>query len=268
MAHGIIRARKHGAVRGVKHFSHPLAGGIPGVTRDSSNLNYYPANATEWTTFMAAIGLGTGNPASVWGLQEAAGAFVDTIGGINLTDPETIVRQVTVTGTARKGIRANDGQANHRVVNATTAPNPAVTDVLQIVYAEMPTSPAANRDWFGMQDNCRAMHLDAGSGGKARFVTSANADTTLTVSSTRGWFAIRSRITATASETFFTPAEKIVGTTATPASGSMIYFGGQFGLASAAICAYMTQFTGASARLTDAQVKTLLQGLGETILWS
>lgn len=251
-----------------------MAGGddsIPGVTRDAANLNYYPADDTEWTTFRAAKSLtggNYGNPASVWGLQEAAGVFADAIGDIDLTDPETIVRQVAVTGTTRKGIRANDGQANHRVVNATTAPNPALVDILLLAYLQFPTAPAAARDCWGLQDNCRTMFLDAGSGGTLRLVTSANSPTTLSVASTRGWFALRSRVTAVASKTMFTPAEKIVGTEAVPTSGSMLYFGGQFGLASAAIAAYMTQFTGAAALLTDAELKALMVALGETVLWS
>lgn len=240
------------------------------VTRDSGNLNYFPASDTEWTTFRTAAGLTTGNygnPASVWNLQEASGNYVDAVGGITLTD-FTTTHQVAVTGTTRKGIRGTDGQANQRALNFTTAPNPSTTDILVIMYLEFPgAAPAANRDMAGLAAAATLFDILWLANGKLRLSTSANADTTNTVTGTRGWFAYRSRVTATADSSLFTPAEIKAGTAATPLSGNVIWFGGQTGTASNAICSYMAQFTAGAARLTNSELSAMLHALGEFNPW-
>lgn len=265
MAHGIIHGPKHGAVHGVKHSALTLAGGIPGVTRDSTNQNYYPANASEWTAFMSAIGLATGNPSSVWNMQEASGNAADSIGSVTLTST-MVTYQSVVTGASRKGIKDVDGAANHKLVNATTAPNPALTSVMLVGYIDFPASPPGTRDVLAIQGNCDLTWLDGGAGGKLRIMAGANTTSATTASGAPRWVILQSNITAS-STTLYIPEEKLVGTFVTPTSGSMTSYGGQFFLVSGATYAYGAQFVGAAAEQSASQVKIMLQGLGATVLW-
>lgn len=241
------------------------------VTRDSGNLNYFPASDTEWTTFRTAAGLtggNYGNPASVWLLQEASGNYADSVGGITLSDLGPTTHRVAITGTTRLGMRSTDGAANTRAINSTTAPNPSTTDVLVLMYLEFPSvAPAGNRDMAGVAAAATLFDILYLANGKLRLSTSANADTTNTVTGTRGWFAYRSRVTATADASLFTPAEIKAGTAATPLSGNVIWFGGQTGLGSNVKCGYMVEFTAGPARLTNAELSAMLHALGEYNPW-
>lgn len=241
------------------------------VTRDTGNLNYFPASDTEWTTFRTAAGLtggNYGNPASVWNLQEASGNYVDVVGGITLSDLGPTTHRVAITGTTRLGMRSSDGVANTRAINSTTAPNPSTTDVLVLMYLEFPgVAPAANRDMAGVAAAATLFDVLWLANGKLRLSTSANADTTNTVTGTRGWFAYRSRVTATADASLFTPAEIKAGTAATPLSGAVIWFGGQTGLGSNVLNGYMVEFAGAPARLTNSELSAMFHALGEFNPW-
>jgi hypothetical protein len=236
---------------------------IPGVTRDSSNLNYYPANAAEWTALMTAAGLATGNPASTWTLQNASGNPADTIGSITLTSTMTLYQQ-SITGLTRKCIRGVDGTANSRLVNSTTAPNPSLTSTLELAYIDIPVAPAVVRDVaFGAAN----YDLRYNTNGRLRLVSGASADLVNIAASTKMWVALQANITAGTTKVF-TEQEKFSGTYVLPTSATIIAFGGQSTAVAAIGYAYAAQFTGTAAELSDAQVKTLLQTLGAAIPWS
>ena len=66
----------------------------------------------------------------------------------------------------------------------------------------------------------------------------------------------------------YTDQEKFIGTYVLPPNAALVFFGGQTAAASGT--AYLLGFslTGASARLSDAQIKSILLVLNWSIPWS
>lgn len=235
---------------------------IAGVTRDATNRNYFPANASEWAALLAAAGDGAGNPSSCWTWQDASGNPVDQIGSVNLTSTMTIY-QSAVPGASRKCIRDVDGTANHRLVNSTTAPNPSLTSTMQLMSLDLPSAPAVVRDICEVAANC---DLRLNTNGRLRLVAGASADLVNVCGPGQRWVALQSNLTA-GTVKVFTDQEMFTGTFATPTSATLLAFGGQSTAASAAGYAYGAQFTGAAAERTTNQMRALLQTLGATIPW-
>lgn len=254
---------------GTRSLSFGGVGGIGGVTRDPGNLNYFPANNTEWTILMAAAGLSTGNPSSVWNSQEATGTLADSIGAVPLALQGTApAYRQAMTGLTRLGVRWTDGLLNSDLNNTTTAPNPATTSLLMLAYLDFPSVPAATREILrtaGTNSVIRWL-----STGRLRVTTSVSTDGLISLAGLQGWCALRVNITAS-TISVFSFKEKIVGTFAAPFSApfTMIGGGGGAGGPTAAIgYPYTALFSGTAAELTDAQVKTLLQTLGAVIPWT
>ena len=237
---------------------------IAGVTRDATNLNYYPADNTEWGLLMAAAPLATGSPDNVWLLQGAANAAdTGTPGGCTLTNSFGSP-QSAVTGATRLGYKNADGGVDKKLVGTTGAPNPRVTSTLLLAYVDYGAAPGGTRDFMGVQTGANIQYL---ANGKLRIVASGNTDSVNTYNTTQGWVAMRTNITAS-TITLFTHLEKLAGVFVLPNNGSAIWFGGHVALSSAAVYAYGCEFGGTEAELSDAQVKLLLQTLGATIPWS
>jgi len=238
-------------------------GGIPGVTRDATNLKYYPANDTEWTALMAAAGLATGNPGNVWTLQGAGNAAdTGTPGGCTLTNTFDNP-QSAVTGATRLGYKSPDNGVAKKLVGTTGAPNPRTTSTLLLAYIDFNATPSGARDLMGVQTGAIINYTN---GGKLRIVAGASTDSVSTYNTTQHFIAMRCNITAS-TITLFTGLEVLVGTFVLPSNGSAIWFGGHTGNCSNACHAYGAEFNGTAAELTNAQVKTLLQTLGETVVW-
>lgn len=239
-------------------------GGIAGVTRDSLNQKYYPANDAEWTLLMTAAGLATGNPANVWTLQGASNAADSgNPGGCTLTNTFGNP-QSAVTGATRLGYTNADGGTSKKLLGTTGAPNPGTTSTLLLAYIDFGALPGGTRDLMGVQTGA-IINFVAGTG-KLRIVAGANTDSASAYNGTQHWTAMRVNITA-GTIALLTGLEALAGTYVLPASGAAVWFGGHTALCSAAVYAYGAEFRGTAAELTNAQVKTLLQTLGETVVW-
>lgn len=239
-------------------------GGIVGVTRDSGNQNYYPANAAEWTLFMAAAGLATGNPTSTWNFQESSGTSIaDSIGTVALAHNMTLFNQA-VPGATRTCLRGVDGTAGQKALNSTTAANPSTTSVMVLSYLDIAAAPGVMRDVVSFAVNA---DLRLNTNGHLRLIAGASVDLVNVGASTQQWVALQINNTGTTSKVY-TVQEKFLGTYVLPTNQALIAFGGQNATNSATGFAYSAEFTGAAAELTDAQVKTLLQTLGATIPWT
>lgn len=233
------------------------------VTRDATNLQYYPANDSEWTTFMAYLGLTTGNPASIWNLQEASGNFADAKGGITLGANNITLYQQTFTGAARKCFRGVDGTANSNARNSTTAPNPSTTSTLLIAHVDLAAAPAAQRDVIALATNA---DLRMNTNGKLRLVAGANADLVNVAAGAQRWLALQVNLTA-ATIKVFTDQEVFTGTFVTPTNAAHVALGGDNVAIPGSGWAYAVEFVAGAAELSQAQMKTLLQGFGATIPW-
>ncbi len=248
----------------------PSDGGVPdplaGVTRDATSLVYAPATAGEWTSTMAAASLATGNPASTWLFQEASGNLADAIGGVTLTQTGVgHLYQQLVTGWTRRAVQCVDAVAGQKWLNTTTAPNAGTTDVLLLVYVSVPlVAPLAARDLLG---HAAAADCRMNTTGRLRVGFGAAADLAQDPRGRVMPVVMKIDNTNTISA-LYTDQEKFIGTYVTPASTSMVFIGGQTAAASNAAYLYAANFVGAAARLTDAQIKTLLQTLNWTIPWT
>lgn len=265
MAHGLFHGVKHGAVHGIKHQGALLFGGsdpLAGVTRDSTSLKYAPANLAEWNTVLAVAGVGSGPPASVWNMQEASGSVFDSIGSITLGS-NMPTYQSSVTGWTRKAIRGTDGTPNQHLINSTTAPNPSLTSTLLMCYVEVPATPPAVRDIMCVQNNADIRYNTTG---HLRLVSGAANDLTGAASSVRLVILLTNNTGSVSA--CFTDQEKFVGTYVLPTNGVLTSFGGTNATNSTAGFMYGCEFTGASAELSSATLKTILQTLGWTIPWS
>src|SRR5690349_2669370 len=149
MAHGILHGVKRGLVHGVKHGSLPLAGGIPGVTRDAASGVYCPATTAEWTTLLAAAGLGSGTPTSIFRCDEASGNLADSgVGGFNLTASGTgIAYQQVQGGWSRPFVTTTDAGSGQFLNTAVL--DIATNSALLLVYANV-SSSAATRSIAGL----------------------------------------------------------------------------------------------------------------------
>lgn len=244
-------------------------GGIAGVSRDATNLNYYPASSGEWTLLMSAAGIGSGNPTSVWLAQEASGSLVDSIGSVTLDQAGTApsYRQ-SIAGATRLGVRWADNSINSAMLNTTTAPVPSTTSRFQLAYLDFPAAPPGNREVMRTaNDQALSWRI---SDGILRIITSGAVVGSVPLVSTVGWVGLRANVTA-GTITAFSEQEKFSGTFTASNTNRFTDLGGQGGAggpASAIGYAYACLFTGAAAELSDAQVKTLLQTLGATIPWT
>jgi hypothetical protein len=268
MAHGIIHGPRHGAVHGARHFGLPLDNpGIPGITRDAASGIYCPANAAEWTLMMAAAGVGSGNPASVYNCQESSGTLADSIGAITLPAAGTgHLYQQTVGGWQRRAVATTDGTANQRWVNGTTAPNPSLTSTMVMVFVALPAAaPAAARDVCAVATNA---DIRLNTTGRLRVVFGAQADCVNSHLGIVTPIVMQINNTATTA-TLYTKLEKFTGTYVLPTNASLLSLGGQTTAAGNIQHLYACQFTGAAAEMTSGNLKNLLQTMGwGTIPWS
>lgn len=270
MAHGIVRgAKSPGPVHGVKHGSLIwAAGGNPmaGVTRDATSLIYCPSTAAEWNTTLAVAGIGSGGPTSLYLCQEASGNLADSIGTNTLTLAGAgHLFQQPVAGWSRLAATTTDGAVGQKWLNSTTSPDAPTTSVLIYAILRLPAvAPAAARDLIMVSSNAdlrfnTTNKLRAGFGASADLVNSSNG--------TIQPIVIKIDNAGTV-EAVYTQQEKFIGTYAVPATAHFLSLGGQSTTAGDVGYMYVTEFAGAAAVLSDAQVKTLLQTVGYTVPWS
>lgn len=257
-----------GITAGIGVGASPAAGGgIPGVTRDGASQWYFPANATEWTAFMTAAGLATGNPVTTHNCQEASGPLIDAFGLADLAQSGAgHLYQQSVAGFSRKAVTMVDGTVGQKWLNTTTAPDPNLVSTIWLAAFRFPAAaPAANRDLLA---NTGTLDCRLNSAGKVAIINGATTAGTANPLGGVHLLAVQHNLTASAF-LGFTDQEKIVGTFAANATNPMIALGGQTTVAGDVGCLWEAEFSGAAAEITSGQMKTLFQTLtGIAIPWS
>lgn len=241
------------------------------VDRDATSLERFPSSATQWTDFRAYhVAIGTADfpnvsPGSLWLFQEASGNFADSIGSVTLTSTLTVY-SATVSGYSRKGAGPADLSAStEKAVNTTTAPNAGTTSTMLLAFVSLPTAPiAANRDLFGQSSSGKIQFLTTGT---LRIFTSAGTAFTNVSASTVQPIVCKVDLTGSTSKGY-SSQEKVTATFATPASTSLANFGSLGSLNVPSRFLYAVEFSGASAEMTDANVKALLVAMGRSIAWT
>jgi len=243
------------------------AGGLPGVTRDSSSGIYCPANASEWTAVMAAAGIGSGNPSGTWLCQEASGNLVDQIGALALIANGTPLYLQSAAGWARFGVGFN-AVANQRfTANVGTGPSPATTSQLWLFYMSITATPGATAVAMNVSDgatNFRTLVTTTPRIQSAIAGVTATGTQNPTATGIQPMVMLYDRTNLAA--TIFTGQEKITNTYSAAVVDGRKGIGGA--LSPTGQCVYGAMFQGAAAELTSAQIKTLLTTLGWSIPWS
>jgi hypothetical protein len=206
---------------------------MSGVTRDATSNVYSPASAAEWTTTRSVAGITSGNPFSMWLLQEASGALADSIGTAPLTNSGGMAYQQAVTGWTRVSMLASDLNGAYSLANAadTALPDLSAESSLVLGYLKITGAP--------------------GSGN----VTTA----------VRPWVLRYDRAASTIA--LFTDLEKVSIAFANSGSTKRIFYGAGFQNAPGFQILYGAHWKGAAAELSDASVRSLLQALGWTVAW-
>ncbi len=253
----------------------PQAGGGTWSVDGTSGIAV-PNNATEWANFIAANGLTSPVPDSLWLLQEASGNLADTIGAIgavNLTGDAGNLYQQTVTGWSRKGVACPTDGTTHIGVNIA-APLPVLNaaGAGQTVFAfvNMPSTPGANRDVYQGGGAAIRMRLNT----TPRLVAVDGANTATGASNPLG--------TRPVGMSYFTPdgiagscvgysdQDKMTPTFVLTGAVRGLRLGGSSSglMAPPATWLYAWAYYNANANLSSAQLKALLIAMGFAIPWS
>ena len=245
-------------------------------TIDSAAGRAAPANAAEWTAFMTAAGLATGNPSSVWNCQDASGNLLDSIGSVPLTPTGAVTYQNAVAGWARSAVNIPQTSGARCVAAAGVGPNPTTTSVLLLGYMDVTAQAAANRGLMSVAGaladtltSAEAWLIATTHVAQAECVSVVTAGTADPFTGGVRPFVLKYNRTGSAF-VYYDDLQKITGTFAAGVTDGNKGFGAtanaQISLGLSLL--YGALFSGAPAELSDAQVKTVLTTAGWTIPWS
>lgn len=267
MAHGILHGVKHGIVHSTKHGVLPLGAGLPGVARDSASGIYCPASTAQWTTVMAAAGIGSGNPTSIWLCNEASGDMIDQgVGALNLTASGTGLAYTQAQGGWTRPFITTTEAGSGQFLN--TASVDILTNSALLLSYVNPSSSAALRSILALGVAATRLAGERNlTTGTPKFVCGAQSasgavDATGQV---RPWIVQINRTAS--SDAFYNNAEVVNTAFGTTAAGASITYGRLQNNCATAAYGYGAYFIGGAAELTLAQIRTLLQTLGWPVAW-
>lgn len=261
------------APRGVESGAPPT--GLQGVSQDATSGKYVPASAAEWA--IAAAAAGVSSPYELWLSQQASGNLTGSINAVGLTasvTSGTVLYQQNVTGWTRKAATISDGAIASFASNGGLGFDPSTTSTLSLWLLERTGTPAADRLLVSQGGQVYARILSAlidtnnhiGIGVNAAIT---NAGTIDYGSGTLIPVVLKHDI-ANSQQKLYTHQEVL--TKAYAAFGTAeagLYFVGTVGGTGGgpAGYAYGAFWKGASAEMTDAQVRALLTTLGWSVSW-
>lgn len=235
------------------------------VTRDGPGLVYVPQSAGDFTQLSLTA------PNHLWLCQEGFGSLADSIGAFSLAPNATPLYNQTVTGWSRTFAGFNQTAAQRFSQGAAAGPNPATTDVLYLFYMVADTLPGAARGLVAAGANLVVMYVNATGALRLSIAGVTVDDTTTRPDLDNLVHPVVLLHDATNSRTsLFTDMANTPGTHAAATDGTKGFGGNAVASASPpASCGALwgACWTGANARLSDAQVRSLLQGLGWTVAW-
>lgn len=240
-------------------------GGVAADT-DATSGKYVPSSAAQF----AALGLSA--PVSIHLCQEAAGNLADSVGSLTLTANGSPTYQQPVSGWTRVAVGFTQAANQRFGAAAGVGPNPGTTSTLWLVYAAVVGAQGGNRDMFGPNitgsnfakvqvTTTPRLRTNIVTGG----ITTGSSDPTAT-----GLQPMLFKVDRTGgAAVLYTGQEKITGVyNAAIAESTVKGFGSSGGTSFGGLIAYSAVWSGASAEVSDAQAKSLLQALGWTIPWS
>lgn len=241
-----------------------FVGGGPAADQDATSGKYVPSSVAQW----AAIGAAA--PVSIHLCQESSGNLADSVGSLILTPLGSPTYQQAVSGWTRKAVGLTQVSNQRFGAAAAIGPDPSATSTLWLVYAAITATPGGNRDLFGINltgaNNCKAQ---ATATPRMRTLINAAPTTGTADPTATGLQPMLLKHDRTAGvATLYTGQEKLAGTYSASVVDGIKGFGTSGGTTAPALIAYSAVWSGASAEVSDAQAKTLLQTLGWSIGWS
>jgi hypothetical protein len=240
----------------------------PGWTIDATSGIAVPANASEWSTFIAENELSVAAPDSLWLCQETSGNLADSIGSLALTALGSPAYNASVSGWSRKAVQLTQVNSQRFGLGVGAGPNPNTTSVTWMILAQVTATPAAGRGLLGANlDVTTVCRVTLNTTPR---IVAQNGSTATGASNPVGFgvqpFALKLDRTAGAVR-LCTGQEKLSPTYTSPADGNKgIGASGQ--LSAPADIVYACMWSGANAEISDANMKSLLQAMGYTISWS
>lgn len=240
------------------------------VSRDTAGTFRVPSSLTEWQNFNAywtAVGLANFPnviPASLYLCQESSGDLVDSIGSITLTANGTPTYQQTVTNCTRKGVGFNSGVNQRFTAGIGSGPNPATTSTMWLWRLDVTSSGIVTGNVLLVSDavvNYKLLITTT-----PVFQVSINGLTNNGVSNpisgSTMWADIQDD-NKNAKSTCHTGQEKITSTFSSLVVDGLKGLGGAVSWNGHAV--YGVRFDGASAEISDAQIKALHTALNEGV---
>jgi PKD repeat protein len=229
-----------------------------------------PQSTTEWTSFLASLGLATGNPSSIYLLQDLSGNPAD-VGSANLpliASGTGLSYRNAISGWATKAINFTDNGSG--TLATTSASQTDLSTADELIFMWIATTLAGLRTVVSLGTpalnkvdyQVTALPRSTINNQNGTFTGTANP-----ISSNVYGVVLHSSATLS-SQVLYLPTEKI---SATYIAGAGKRFGiGAFARNSPQMSAlYAVRFTGSAARLTSTQIKTLMTGMGVSgIPWS
>lgn len=245
------------------------------VTSDATSGKYLPQDLTEWNALLTGIGSTMSAPDAMWRCQEPSGSLFPSIGEILLAPSANApsYRQA-VAGWSTLAVTFPDGSIRQFFSTTGSLPNLATDDMFTIAYVAFPASaPSVGRNvmQMGTGNNTNADMVVLATSGKTRTASGANTNTSTSTTTCDGAVhfvgLLNDRTNSRARG--YTDLDKMTPTFSTSVTGRQLAIGfsnAGFSLAEGVL--YIASWFNANARVSDADVKLLAEGLGFTIPWS
>lgn len=230
------------------------------VSRDATSHLFFPANATEWASFVAGTGVSS-TPLALWQMQDSASPLVDSVNAINLTDNGLF--QQTVSGQSRLGTGLVDGSSTVAVNSTSNAPDLSTTSCAFLVMLSAST-PTTQRSFLGLGPGGTETNnviVELNTSGELVLTDGTNTTTGTVTHSGIGVIPVLvlHDHTNTRQCVFagFSP-EKLTKTYVLPSSGSHgFWIGDEYKFSFGGDAVWGGALSGSNAELTDAQVTAL-----------
>lgn len=239
----------------------------PGTWKvDPASGKAVPANTTEWMELIAARGLGVAPPASLWQMQEATGSLADSIGSVTLNPLNLPTYTNVIPGWTRVGVGTRDTTQNNGFLSKGTG-NLNGTSYLLLLYVTAFPPVTGDRAIAAIGENGDYRYV--GLTTTNRYQANGIGVTPVTGTADPGTAVhpVLLKINSTMFQhAVYTDQEKIAATWVGPsgAGNNFVVGNGAFGSTSARYL-YGALWSGASAEMSDANIKAMLQAMGWTV---
>ena len=240
-------------------------GGMSGVTKDAASGFYLPATLTEWSSALTVANVSRGAPSHLWiPGSVSSGAIPDVIGGKSLAPSGSPLYQQPVSGWSSTCVKAN-GTAANQFFNNATMEQTLTSSVLACAVVTFNQSAINRQQLFHGAADGNSFEAPAGTAKMRLRNGGGSANSTLDhAGSAVRLYWLRHDITNLIN-TLTSTIEKLSITYATITGTTFqLQVGISTDTAASTAFIHVTEWVGAAAEWTDAELKAVSQTLGWT----